>query len=109
MGAVQEALRQMGLNVDSLSMTGSGGTNSSSNTGSTDTADTSTANVPTARKALYTFIHDLFTTMLDQSNGTSSSATYSYPMTTSLKDISRYWEAGRIHPATAPPRHRPLT
>jgi hypothetical protein len=86
LGAVQEALRQIGLSADALSTTSDSRTNSSSSTGSTDTADT-TGNVSTARKALYTFIHDLFTTMLDQSNGTSGSATYSYPMTTSLKDI----------------------
>ena len=75
MSAVQDALSQMGLNMD-LSSTASGSDSSSS---------TSTA--AAAQKALYKFMHGLFTAMQDQASGTSSSRAYSPPMTTSIQDV----------------------
>jgi hypothetical protein len=79
MSAVQEALNQMGLSMDASSA--AGGTENSNGTGTDTTA------APTARKALYTFMHGLFTLMHDQSNTTSSYMAYSPPMTTSIQDI----------------------
>ena len=73
--AVQKALSQMGLN-------------SSSAISGTDSAlTTSTDDASTAQKALYKFMHDLFTTMQDQSSRTSINTAYSPPMTTSIQDI----------------------
>jgi hypothetical protein len=80
MSAVQEALNQMGLSMDVSSA--AGGTENSNSTNGTDTTATSTA-----RKALYTFMHGLFTAMHDQSNTTSSYMAYSPPMTASIQDI----------------------
>jgi hypothetical protein len=80
MSAVQEALNQMGLSMDSSST--ASGTESSSSTGGNDTAAASTVQM-----ALYKFLHDLFTAMQDQSSATSSNTAYSPPMTTSIQDI----------------------
>jgi hypothetical protein len=81
MSAVLEALSQMGLRMD-LSSTASR-TDASSNTSSTDPA----ASTSTAQKALYKFMHDLFSAMQDQASGTSSSRAYSPPMTASIQDV----------------------
>ena len=80
MSAAQEALSQMGLTLDISSP--ASGTAGSSSTGGTDAAAT-----PVAQKALYKFMHDLFTTMQDQASGTSSSRAYSPPMTISIQDV----------------------
>jgi hypothetical protein len=80
MSAVQEALNQMGLSMDVSSAAGE--TENSNSTNGTDTTATSTA-----QKALYKFMHGLFTVMQDQSNTTSSYMAYSPPMTTSIQDI----------------------
>jgi hypothetical protein len=80
MSAAQEALSQMGLTIDISSPTS--GTVSSSSTGNTDPAA-----APLAQKALYKFMHDLFSTMQDQASGTSSSRAYSPPMTISIQDV----------------------
>ena len=64
------------------------GLNSSSAISGTDSAlTTSTDDASTAQKALYKFMHDLFTTMQDQSSRTSINTAYSPPMTTSIQDI----------------------
>ncbi len=80
MSAIQGALKQMGLSMDPSFA--SAGEQSPGNSGG---ADTGTAF--TAHKALYKFLHDLFTLMQDQSNATSSKTAYSPPMTTSIQDI----------------------
>ena len=81
--AAQEALSQMGLSMDS----------SSPLSGTDTTAAISTDDASTAQKALYKFMHDLFTTMQDQSSRTSSSTAYSPPMTTSIQDIIQALES----------------
>jgi hypothetical protein len=78
MSAVQEALNQMGLRMDSSFTT----IETSSSTNGTNSTTPSTA-----QKALYRFMHDLFTAMQDQSSTTNSYTAYSPPMTTSIQDI----------------------
>ena len=80
MSAVQEALNQMGLRMDS-SFTTSETENSSSANGTNSTTPS------TAQNALYRLMHDLFTAMQDQSSTTNSYTAYSTPMTTSIQDI----------------------
>jgi hypothetical protein len=80
MSAVQKALNQMGLSMDVSSA--AGGTEYSNSTNGTDITATSTA-----QKALYKFMHGLFTAMHDKSNTTSSYIAYSPPMTASIQDI----------------------
>ena len=95
MKAVQQALSQMGLNLDSQSSSSSQtatGTNSTSNTASA--VGNSSSTTENSRQALHAFMHDLFGALRatqDQANGTVgtvNSQTGNNPtMSTQLQDV----------------------